>query len=79
MGFIRRQEERMTVQFLTWKYQKMNMAVPPEPELEKQAARIVDDAHRIARERGSNVISIFKGARRELYKTKIKHRINRES
>lgn len=60
MGFIRRQEERMTIQFLTWKYQKANMAVPPESELEKQAARIVDDAHRIARERGSNVMSILK-------------------
>ncbi len=38
----------------------MNMAVPPESELEKQAGRIVDDAHRIARERGSNVLSILK-------------------
>ncbi|NLD38947.1 MAG: hypothetical protein GX654_18970 [Desulfatiglans sp.] len=60
MGFIRRQEERMTIQFLQWKYQKMNMVIPPEAELEKQAVRIVDDAHRIARERGSNVMSILK-------------------
>ena len=29
-------------------------------ELEKQAARFVEDAHRIARERGRNVISILK-------------------
>jgi hypothetical protein len=59
-GFIRRQEERMTIQFMTWKYQKMNMTLPSESELEKQAVRIVDDAHRIARERGSNVLSILK-------------------
>jgi hypothetical protein len=60
MGFIRRQEERMTIQFLTWKYQKSNTALPPEEELQKQAGKIVDEAHRIAKERGSNVLSILK-------------------
>ncbi len=60
MGFIRRQEERMTIQFLIWRYNKMNMAVPPDSELQKQADRIVDDAHRVARERGKNVLSIIK-------------------
>jgi len=29
-------------------------------ELQQQAARLVEDAHRIARERGRNVISILK-------------------
>ena len=60
MGFIRRQEERMTIQFLTWKYQKSNIALPSESALQKQASQIVDDAHRVARERGSNVLSILK-------------------
>ncbi|MBN2418473.1 MAG: hypothetical protein JXL81_03745 [Deltaproteobacteria bacterium] len=60
MGFIRDKEEKITVQFLTWKYQKLNRAVPPESELREQASRIVEDAHRIARERGSNVLSILK-------------------
>jgi hypothetical protein len=60
MGFIRRQEERITIQFLTWKYQKSDIPLPPEPELQKQASKIVEDAHRIARERGSNVMTILK-------------------
>jgi len=60
MGFIRRQEERMTIQFLVWRYQKMNIEVPSDSELQKQASKIVDDAHRVARERGSNVIAIIK-------------------
>jgi len=60
MGFIRRQEERMTIQFLTWKYQKSNIPLPPESELKKQASSIVNEAHHIARERGSNVLSILK-------------------
>lgn len=68
MGFIRRQEERMAIQFLTWKYQKMNLEVPKDSELQKHASKIIDDAHRIARERGSNVISIIKELVRNYFK-----------
>ena len=60
MGFIRRQEERFAIRLLTWQYQRMNLTVPVTEELEIQAAKLVDDAHRIARERGRNVISIIK-------------------
>ena len=38
----------------------MNINVPPMPELQHQASKLVDDAHRIAKERGRNVISIIK-------------------
>ncbi len=60
MGFIRQQEEKMAVRLLTWRYQKMNITVPSMSELEGQATKLVDDAHKIARERGRNVISIMK-------------------
>ncbi|MEJ2656787.1 MAG: hypothetical protein P8012_06270 [Desulfobacterales bacterium] len=60
MGFIRQQEERLAVRLLIWQYQRMNVPVPAMEELEKQAAVFVGDAHRIARERGRNVISILK-------------------
>ncbi len=60
MGFIKQQEEKLAVRLLTWRYQKMNITVPPMPELEHQASKLVDDAHKIARERGRNVISIMK-------------------
>jgi hypothetical protein len=60
MGFIRRQEERLAIRLLEWKYQKINQPVPDESELKEQAGKIVDEAHRIARERGHNVISIMK-------------------
>lgn len=68
MGFIRKQEERMAIQFLTWKYQKMNLEVPPDSELQKHAGKIIDDAHRIARERGGNVISIIKELVKKYFK-----------
>jgi hypothetical protein len=60
VGFIRQQEERLAVRLLIWQYQRMNVSVPALEELEKQAARFVEEAHRIARERGRNVISILK-------------------
>jgi hypothetical protein len=60
VGFIRQQEKRLAVRLLIWKYQRMNMSVPAMEALEQQAAGFVEDAHRIARERGRNVMSILK-------------------
>jgi hypothetical protein len=60
MGFIRRQEEQLVVRLLVWRCQKMNVRVPPASELEHQASRLVDEAHRIASRTGRNVVSIIK-------------------
>jgi hypothetical protein len=60
MGFFRQQEERLAIRFLTWQYQKLNQPVPHDTELKLQAAKIVQEAHRIARERGRNVMAIIK-------------------
>ena len=60
MGFFRKQEEKLATQLLRWKYQKMNISAPDPETLKLHATRVVDDAHRIAKERGSNVISIIK-------------------
>ena len=60
MGFFRQQEERLAIRFLTWQYQKWGKPLPEESELKLQASKIVADAHRIARQRGQNVVSIIK-------------------
>jgi hypothetical protein len=60
LGFFRQQEEKLAIRLLTWKYQRMNMTLPIQSELEQQAAKLVDDAHRIAQERGRNVMTIMK-------------------
>jgi hypothetical protein len=60
MGFFRQQEERLAIRFLTWQYQKLDKPVPNEADLKLQAAKIVQEAHQIARERGRNVIAIIK-------------------
>jgi hypothetical protein len=70
MGFIRQQEERLAVRLLIWQYQRMDIPVPAMEDLQQQAAGIVEDAHRIARERGRNVISILKEMIGDLKKKK---------
>jgi len=60
VGFIRQQEERMTLRLLTWQYQRLKIALPSEDELEARAVALVEEAHRIARDRGRNVLSIMK-------------------
>jgi hypothetical protein len=60
MGFIRRQEIQLAIKFLIWQYQKANIPVPEHLTLEQQASKIVDDAHSIARERGSMFCQLLK-------------------
>ena len=68
MGFLKQQEERLAIRFLNWQYQKLGKPAPPADELRRQATTIVDEAHRIARERGQNVFSIMKALIRDLRK-----------
>jgi len=70
VSFFRQQEERLAVRLLIWQYQRMNVPVPSVEELQRQADRLVEDAHRIARERGLNVISILKELIGDLKKKK---------
>jgi len=60
MGFIRQQEERLAIRLLVWQHKRENLVVPPPEKLRDQAATIVEEAHRIGRETGGNVISIVK-------------------
>ena len=60
MGFIRDQQIRMTAGLLRRQYQKQGLPIPVESELDRQAAAIVDQAHRIARQRGRNLVAILK-------------------
>jgi len=68
MGFIRQQEEKLAVRFLSWQYEKLKKPIPAESEMEQQAAKIVEEAHDIARKRGRNVMSIIKDLIAEIKK-----------
>lgn len=68
MGIVRLQERRLAVQLLIWQYQKRKLPLPEYTALERQAGQLVDEAHRIARERGRNVLTILRemiGAQRK--------------
>lgn len=70
MGFFRNQEENLAARFLRWQYEKQKAPVPAEDELKQHAARIVDEAHRIGRERGGNLLAIMKDLVQDFFKKK---------
>ncbi len=53
MGFIRQQQERLAVRYLQWRYQKMNLPLPATSELERQARKIVAEAHQLPAAEGA--------------------------
>ena len=70
MGFFRQQQEKIAMKYLIWQYQRMSIPVPSTSQLHQQAIRIVDDAHKIAKERGKNVLSIMKELAEDIKKEK---------
>lgn len=68
MGFIRRQEEKAAARLIRWyQEQKALPELPPEA-LSRKAAELVDEAHRVARHRGRNVVGIMKEMLAEVMK-----------
>ena len=60
MGFWRQQEIQMARRLLDWHYRREQIPLPEGDALDRRAAELVDEAHRIARERGRNVAAILK-------------------
>ncbi len=48
------------MRLLAWRYNKLGLPLPPYAELAAGARDLVDEAHRIAGERGRNVLSIVR-------------------
>ncbi|WP_022666102.1 hypothetical protein [Desulfospira joergensenii] len=65
-GFVRKQEIAFARKLLVWKYEKSGMVLPDKAEISAHAEKIVEDAHRIARESGSNVLDILKDAVKDI-------------
>jgi hypothetical protein len=59
-GFIKQQEIRLALKLLKWRYENAKLPMPDENALQQQAERLVEEANRIAKERGKNVIGIVK-------------------
>ena len=65
-GFIQKQEVAFARKLLVWKYNQSGIALPDEKTLSAHAQRIVDDAHVIAKKKGSNVLEIMKDAVKDI-------------
>jgi hypothetical protein len=70
MGFIRSQEEKLAARLLRWHYHKQSLPPPPEADTLRRAAQIVDEAHRIGRQRGGSLLDIMKELVADLLKKK---------
>ena len=68
MGFFRNQEEKLAARILRWQHEKQKVPMPPESEIRRDAGRIVEDAHRIAKERGGNLLDIMKELVQDFFK-----------
>ena len=60
MGLFKNQQVNVAIRLLAWQYERNRQPLPERALLERHARQLVDDAHRIARERGGNVLSILK-------------------
>jgi len=60
MGFFRKQENELALKLLKWQYNRLSLPLPDDASLKKHAEKLVDDAHKIAREKGRNVFGIMK-------------------
>jgi len=68
MGFIRDQEEKLALRFLAWRHTKEESPLPEISTLRRQASDIVDEAHKIAKKRGANILSIIKELAQDIKK-----------
>jgi hypothetical protein len=60
VGFFKNQQINAALRLLAWQYERNGQPLPERVLLEGHARQLVDDAHRIARERGGNVLAILK-------------------
>ncbi|MBW1955571.1 MAG: hypothetical protein JRI83_07600 [Deltaproteobacteria bacterium] len=50
----------MAARLLAWRHKKAGLEIPDEKRLTEMAKGVVEEAHRIARQRGQNVWGILK-------------------
>jgi len=66
MSFFREQKIKLAQRLLASQYARRRIPLPPPEALRRQAEEVVDEAGRIARQRGQNVLTIVKDLIRDL-------------
>jgi len=67
-GFIRKQQVAFARKLLVWQYEKSGTALPDEAVISAHADKVVDDAHRIAKKSGNNILEILKDLVKDIKK-----------
>ncbi len=67
-GFIRKQEVAFARKLLVLKYENSGMALPGEEVISAYAEQVVDQAHRIVKKSGSNILDVVKNTVRNFSK-----------
>ena len=57
---LRQSELRLAKSILRWKLQKEGSVLPDNSELDAAASRLLDEARKIAKKRGKNLLDILK-------------------
>ena len=65
-GIIRQQEKAFARKLLVWKYENAKAPLPDAAALDRHAEQVVDEAHRIAKQRGGNLMEILKDLARDI-------------
>ncbi|MCP3874902.1 MAG: hypothetical protein GY699_17340 [Desulfobacteraceae bacterium] len=65
-GFIRKQEIAFAKKLLVWQYETSGAALPDDATIFAHAEKIVDEAHLIAKKKGSNILEIIKEAVKDI-------------
>ena len=66
MGFIRNKKINLARRLLAHQYDQRGLPRPTPEDLLRQAAAVVDEASRIARQRGRNMLEILQDLVRDL-------------
>ena len=65
---VRSAEKKLTKGLIKWKLRRVGLPTPNEETLDRGSERIVDEAHRIMKERGKGILGELKQAKEEFLK-----------
>ncbi len=65
---VRSAEKKLTKRLIKWKLRRVGLPTPNEETLDKGSERIVDEAHKIMKERGKSIFEELKQAKKEFLK-----------
>ena len=65
---IRSAEKELTKGLIKWRFKRAGQVPPDEETLDRGSEKVVDEAHRVIKERGKNIFDEFKQAKKEFLK-----------